>query len=362
MAVAFSADGKYLITQTGAPDWTLSLWAWEKPKLLASVKVVNPVTDKNTNPYAPSNQSNNNLVYAVSINPLDNGQVAILGSAFIKILRFQEGAFKAVPVQKIDTKNFLSHCWTNDDRLVVGTEEGKILVFENTGELKCEITYVNNVTQNTRAIHSLGSFSKGFMIGCAGGAVAIYERNEESITSGAQALAAQSTANQTKELYRKSKEFNLHDSSAKVLCLALSPSEDSIVCSLDNCQLYSMQLSATEMKGDEAKLEVFSQAFHHGIITGMDTCIRKPLIVTCSSDHSIRVWNYLDNTSELIKYFPEEAFSVAIHPSGLYILVGFSDKLRLMNLLIDDIRPYREFTIRGCREVGFILIKINLPL
>jgi hypothetical protein len=32
-------------------------------------------------------------------------------------------------------------------------------------------------------------------------------------------------------------------------------------------------------------------------------------------------------------------------------LVGFSDKLRLMNLLIDDIRPFREFTIRGCREV-----------
>jgi WD40 repeat protein len=84
----------------------------------------------------------------------------------------------------------------------------------------------------------------------------------------------------------------------------------------------------------------------------MDTCIRKPLIATCSSDKSVRVWNYLENSSELIKYFPEEAFSVAIHPSGLYILVGFSDKLRLMNLLIDDIRSFREFTIRGCREVS----------
>ncbi|ORY53582.1 WD40 repeat-like protein [Rhizoclosmatium globosum] len=30
-----------------------------------------------------------------------------------------------------------------------------------------------------------------------------------------------------------------------------------------------------------------------------------------------------------------------------------SDKLRLMNLLIDDIRPFREFTIRGCRECRF---------
>ena len=91
--------------------------------------------------------------------------------------------------------------------------------------------------------------------------------------------------------------------------------------------------------------------FHHGNITGMDTCIRKPLVVTCSSDKSVRVWNYHDSTAELVKYFSEEAYSVAIHPSGLYILVGFSDKLRLMNLLIDDIRPFREFNIRGCREV-----------
>ena len=58
---------------------------------------------------------------------------------------------------------------------------------------------------------------------------------------------------------------------------------------------------------------------------------------------------------ELYKEFAEEAYSVALHPSGLYILVGFSDKLRLMNLLIDDIRTFKEFTIRGCREVRVVL-------
>ena len=55
---------------------------------------------------------------------------------------------------------------------------------------------------------------------------------------------------------------------------------------------------------------------------------------------------------ELYKEFAEEAYSIALHPSGLYVLVGFSDKLRLMNLLIDDIRTFKEFTIRGCREVS----------
>jgi hypothetical protein len=55
---------------------------------------------------------------------------------------------------------------------------------------------------------------------------------------------------------------------------------------------------------------------------------------------------------EIYREFSEEAYSVALHPSGLYVLVGFSDKLRLMNILIDDIKQFKEFTIRGCREVG----------
>jgi len=54
---------------------------------------------------------------------------------------------------------------------------------------------------------------------------------------------------------------------------------------------------------------------------------------------------------ELYKEFAEEAYSIAMHPSGLYVSVGFSDKLRLMNLLIDDIRTFREFPVRGCQEV-----------
>ena len=59
---------------------------------------------------------------------------------------------------------------------------------------------------------------------------------------------------------------------------------------------------------------------------------------------------------EICKFFQEEAFSIALHPSGLYIVVGFSDKLRLMNILIDDIRIFKEIIIRGCKEVREIVL------
>ena len=51
------------------------------------------------------------------------------------------------------------------------------------------------------------------------------------------------------------------------------------------------------------------------------------------------------------QWFREEIFSVAIHPSGLYIAAGFADKIRLLNILIDDMRVFQEFAVRECRLV-----------
>jgi len=51
------------------------------------------------------------------------------------------------------------------------------------------------------------------------------------------------------------------------------------------------------------------------------------------------------------KEFSEECFSIAIHPSGHHVLVGFAQRLRFMNVLIDDIKTFCEFEIRNCSEV-----------
>lgn len=76
-------------------------------------------------------------------------------------------------------------------------------------------------------------------------------------------------------------------------------------------------------------------------------------MVTCGVDRTIRVWNYLSLEMELTKEFEEHVSSVALHPSGLHILAGFLDKLRLMNLLIDDIRVFREFPVKDSGVCSF---------
>lgn len=57
-------------------------------------------------------------------------------------------------------------------------------------------------------------------------------------------------------------------------------------------QLFTFYSLFLSKQGDIATFELLSQAFHHGVITGMDVCIRKPLIATCGLDRSVRIWNY----------------------------------------------------------------------
>ena len=60
-------------------------------------------------------------------------------------------------------------------------------------------------------------------------------------------------------------------------------------------------------------------------------CIVMPLSDRCVVPVMCRVL-------ELAKAFDDELTSVALHPGGLFALVGFADKLRLLAILVDDFR------------------------
>lgn len=119
--------------------------------------------------------------------------------------------------------------------------------------------------------------------------------------------------------------------------------------------LRSVGLSGLDfVQSDEIVAQDYcSQSFHVGAITGIDSCVRKPLFVTSSSDRTIHIWNYNERTTEQVKAFAEEVYSVSFHPMGMHLLAGFSDKLRLMAILIDDIRPIKEYAVRACSECRF---------
>lgn len=65
--------------------------------------------------------------------------------------------------------------------------------------------------------------------------------------------------------------------------------------------------------------------------------------------------NYEDKTLECSKIFTEEAYCITIHPSGLFLVVGFQDKLKMMSIILhnNQIKYFKEIPFKACKEVQF---------
>jgi len=153
----------------------------------------------------------------------------------------------------------------------------------------------------------------------------------------------------------ESRPASSSSSSSSASSSASSASASSVDDSLASCgQLYLLKSFDTDvLHPADMRFELVGGSFHVGAITGLDVCVRKPLLVTCGVDKSLRLWNYQTRTLELCVFFPDTPISVSFHPSGFHLLVGFSDKLRLMNILMSDIKTSREFPIKACGECRF---------
>ncbi|OON14126.1 hypothetical protein X801_10082 [Opisthorchis viverrini] len=116
-SIAFSPDSKYLAAQGANPDWTLVYWSWEKSKQLACVRT------------------------------------SVGRSDIFRLYRYGDGNLKPYGLTKVEPQNFLCQDWVTEEKLVVGTEEGKWILLEN-GEPKFEYNVSSLVKpgDNSRSI------------------------------------------------------------------------------------------------------------------------------------------------------------------------------------------------------------------
>jgi len=120
---------------------------------------------------------------------------------------------------------------------------------------------------------------------------------------------------------------------SRIKCLALSPSDD-IIFTTENSQIMRITGFSLDRANDDCKFEYLIFPFHSRAIQGMDICIKKNIVATCSIDKSVRIWNnsVQPPTLEICEVFNDEAYSVALHPSGFHVIVGFTDRVRMMNV------------------------------
>jgi WD40 repeat protein len=85
----------------------------------------------------------------------------------------------------------------------------------------------------------------------------------------------------------------------------------------------------------------------------IDVALWKPIIATCGKDRTVRIWNAVERKIEAVHEFDEEPTSISLHPSGLYIAVGFLEKVQIIALLLDGFNLCREVSARACNLVKF---------
>lgn len=113
----------------------------------------------------------------------------------------------------------------------------------------------------------------------------------------------------------------------------------------------------------DVPLNFLHNGFHGGPVNCVDVCLQRPIIATCSTyDNTIRLWNYSQNKSELIISFnkPEDVrgesppiLSLALHPSGYYLAVGFSDRLEIFHICSEELRSFRKLMVRNATCLKF---------
>ncbi|KAK5641374.1 hypothetical protein RI129_009921 [Pyrocoelia pectoralis] len=358
----FSYDSSKLFAVSADPEWNMYVFRTDKGKIESTGK--------------GNNLNGTGTVTKVACNPNDCNVVALVGDVVFKVLACSENVWKQFGYNKADNLYLSAVAWLTQERLLAGTTDGKFMIFES-GELKMvtwagdlpvlnmkmdEIEELGESSQTNLSEPSAGSlnesedysvrclvaFPKGFAFAYLNGTVHFYER-------------------ETPHKYKKRNIYKIPDHNIireetdtdfkmiEINSLDINLSQERLVVTCKQNQLYTVKLWGVDLVANpEVMFTEYGHSLHHGAIGGLDVCAWKSIFITSGEwDRTLRVWNYETDTIELLKQFQEDIRGVALHPTGLYTVVGFSDKLRFMTIMIDDFVTTREFPIRNCRSCSF---------
>jgi hypothetical protein len=169
---------------------------------------------------------------------------------------------------------------------VAGTDSGDLLYFYS-GEYKCHLSCLNG---NEYPVISLVSFALGFIVGSSKGVFLFIHFDPDHPNS-----PIDEQFNLARTIQYEAGIF--YD----ILHMSLSMEEDGIAALTANNQILFVPIhNPTTLVHDDIKM---MQTSFHGpkSIQGMDVCLKKPLIITCSKDNTLRIWNFLTNEIEMTK-------------------------------------------------------------
>lgn len=300
----------------------------------------------------------------LAFNPNDTTYVSVLGPKVFKFYKLadssEDASNKAPALKPISgqingvsselNNNYTCHAWLSvEPKVVVGNETGDLLILDGMCEFESNLkNSPANLLKTTWNIKAILAFSKGFVVGGDSCQAFVYRYNEENKEN-----CWEMWYQLQPKAFNDFKEF-------QILSMSISPNlEEKLACIFTNNMIFCGKLRTDLEITEQAELrehvlEPVTLSYHSGAINSMDIAIRKPLIATCGNDKSIKIWNYEEKTLETMTTFSDEPFSISIHPSGLHLVAGFSDKVLMMNVIPGNhIKMYHSFPFKSCREIKY---------
>jgi hypothetical protein len=165
--IAFSDDNRFCLTLGAGPGWNMVLWNVEKtPKVVATVKL------------SPGDET---PFHQVSFCTYESTTVIAIGKGAIRAFRIGDGQFRPINLSfRRDGTNFVSHCWLYDEeKLIVSTEAGEILMFENL-EYRAQLFPTGDESpEDVRPVLCLTPTARGFAMGTTLGEIRFFEKNPD---------------------------------------------------------------------------------------------------------------------------------------------------------------------------------------
>ncbi|GFT64316.1 cilia- and flagella-associated protein 57 [Nephila pilipes] len=346
LCVSASTNLKFVAAQGCEPDWLLVIWLSITREVVA---VLNPTSER------PAC-----VVHDISFNAGEREELVVIGKNVFRLYECQDQEksesinFSEVIFEKHEEGHeYFSIAWPQKENLAVGNSKGEILFFRGI-DLVHKISVLDmlpntslndsmRVSSDYQAVTCLGCTHNELLCVFAGSTLVIYKG--EALSQYAFSRCVYISSPKLKLTF-PGELIGLRDF---IMWFDLSPDNRLICATTAYGQLLYLDLKKDE---ENNSFKILLPRQHNGPIIAMDVARGRPLVATCS-EQSVILWNYETKEQELIMNFKDPVLGLAIHPSGLYLALGFSFYVRICIILYNKLLDCKMLNSKDFSRMTF---------
>eukprot|EP00913_Durusdinium_trenchii_P034053 g31875.t1 len=335
IGLAFTGDGKHLISVSSMPDATVSFWRWDVEKLMSSHDMQTPVN-------------------RVLVNPSNVTQFSVGGHAYLRLWDFNpndQGLTEnpsLFPLKQEKQMKVVDHCWALSIFLCAASEDGHIHIFQD-GELAVEKEQARQLANLMGEagpgtadappvrITTITAWFQGFVVGGDQGYLGVFR-----IDAKAQVDSVGTFRMPGEKAERASSARTGKAGPQSTRSRASSANTGGRMRPMGaKWSLHTFPMAQADLVGT-GQLEVFTPVFrfgaHHGSVTSLKPAFSRRMVASCAEDRSLKLWSFpteeqeaqamsLPFSAELSLQVSsyECASALAVHPLGFQIAAILED-------------------------------------